>query len=44
MTQDVMGGMEKRELRQVFGTFATGVTVVTTRTDDGVAPVPTQRR
>ncbi|WP_235500181.1 flavin reductase family protein [Arthrobacter sp. Leaf69] len=29
--------MEKRELRQVFGTFATGVTVVTTRTDDGVA-------
>ncbi|MGO4191571.1 flavin reductase family protein [Arthrobacter sp. YAF17] len=36
MTQDVMGSIEKRELRQVFGTFATGVTVVTTRTDDGV--------
>ena len=36
MMQDVMGGVEKRELRQVFGTFATGVTVVTTRTDDGV--------
>ncbi|BCW68759.1 flavin oxidoreductase [Arthrobacter sp. NicSoilB4] len=36
MTQDVMGGIEKRELRQIFGTFATGVTVVTTRTDDGV--------
>lgn len=36
MTQDVMGGIEKRELRQAFGTFATGVTVVTTRTDDGV--------
>ena len=36
MMQDVMGGVEKRELRQLFGTFATGVTVVTTRTDDGV--------
>ena len=36
MTQDVMGGMEKRDLRQIFGTFATGVTVVTTRTDDGL--------
>lgn len=36
MRQDVMGGVELRELRQAFGTFATGVTVVTTRTDDGV--------
>ena len=36
MTQDVPGGIEKRELRQIFGTFATGVTVVTTRTGDGV--------
>jgi len=37
MTQEVMGCIEERELRHAFGTFATGVTVVTTRTDDGVA-------
>ena len=36
MTQEVMGCIEERELRHAFGTFATGVTVVTTRTDDGV--------
>ena len=36
MTQDVMGSIDKRELRQVFGTFATGVTVVTTRTSEGI--------
>ncbi|WP_029705062.1 flavin reductase family protein [Arthrobacter sp. TB 26] len=36
MTQAVIGGIEKRELRHAFGTFATGVTVVTTRTEDGV--------
>lgn len=31
-----MGAPDTRELRHAFGTFATGVTVVTTRTDDGV--------
>ncbi|QDY89801.1 flavin reductase family protein [Arthrobacter sp. UKPF54-2] len=36
MTRDVMGGIENRELCQVFGSFATGVTVVTTRTSDGI--------
>lgn len=36
MTREVMGGIEELELRHAFGTFATGVTVVTTLTDDGV--------
>jgi flavin reductase (DIM6/NTAB) family NADH-FMN oxidoreductase RutF len=37
MTQEaVMRGIDTRELRNAFGTFATGVTVVTTRTPDGV--------
>jgi flavin reductase (DIM6/NTAB) family NADH-FMN oxidoreductase RutF len=37
MTQEaVKGAVDARELRHAFGTFATGVTVVTTRTDDGV--------
>lgn len=36
MTQDVIGAIETKRLRRVFGTFATGVTVVTTRTDDGI--------
>ena len=35
MTQEVMGVIDTRGLRQAFGTFPTGVTVVTTRTDDG---------
>ncbi|MFJ6310574.1 MULTISPECIES: flavin reductase family protein [Micrococcaceae] len=37
MTQQaVMAPIDTRELRHAFGTFATGVTVVTTRSDDGV--------
>ena len=36
MTQDTVGATRARELRQVFGAFATGVAVVTTRTEDGV--------
>ncbi|MCB5293717.1 flavin reductase family protein [Arthrobacter sp. SO3] len=36
MTQEVMGAIDTRELRHAFGTFATGVTVVTCRSDDGV--------
>jgi flavin reductase (DIM6/NTAB) family NADH-FMN oxidoreductase RutF len=32
----VQRDIDARELRHVFGTFATGVTVVTTRTHDGV--------
>jgi len=37
MTREaVQEDIDARELRHVFGTFATGVTVVTTRTDDGV--------
>ncbi|WP_312178981.1 flavin reductase family protein [Arthrobacter sp.] len=31
-----MTPIDTRELRRAFGTFATGVTVVTTRSDDGV--------
>jgi len=37
MTQEaVMGAIDTRELRHAFGVFATGVTVVTTRSEDGV--------
>ncbi|WP_240690213.1 hypothetical protein [Arthrobacter sp. PAMC25564] len=36
MTQEVRGAIDNRELRHAFGTFTTVVTVVTTRTVDGV--------
>ena len=36
MTQDNAGATSARDLRQVFGSLATGVAVVTTRPEDGV--------